>query len=323
MTQFCDKHQTYYCYADNKLQCSKCHAEAQAVPAVAVQAEGSQAAQFAHDSSSLPSSRSAAPPCERIAEIRAREEKATPGPWFHWRATTEFIGWTIQIAAGWLFKQSDKAGEHDAEFVAHARADIPWLLAQHATLIAERDEAKTSDTDLREWLWLNHGCSIAALYGDDGELQCGNGRPHHLPLDFKRQPLKEILKATVDAGRSRRKAAESALDEARKALFRQREIAHAQSVMASQAQEAYATAMAQRDEARKARDWQPISTAPSEGRFLVYAEGCGYLMVMDGRMLAASRWPHTPNHLSGSHWTHWMPCPSPVPLDPPVQGDHE
>jgi len=42
---------------------------------------------------------------------------------------------------------------------------------------------------LRELLWLNHGCGITALYGDDGELQCCQ-----CVVDFKRWSVSEILK---------------------------------------------------------------------------------------------------------------------------------
>ncbi len=196
MTQFCDKHQTYYCYADNKLQCSKCHAEAQAVPAVAVQAEGSQAAQFAHDSSSLPSSRSAAPPCERIAEIRAREQTATEGPWrWHDARTMRHLqspSGPLGVSAPLLGNRSYSGYQiEDHAFIAHARQDIPWLLAQHATLIAERDEAKVERFEIR---------TLAAEYG---WTYTGS--------------LWEWLRRHLGAMTDRVCAAESALDEARKA----------------------------------------------------------------------------------------------------------
>lgn len=40
---------------------------------------------------------------------------------------------------------------------------------------------------LRELLWLRHGCSISALYGDDGEMQCGA-----CLIDFKRASAEDI-----------------------------------------------------------------------------------------------------------------------------------
>ncbi len=40
---------------------------------------------------------------------------------------------------------------------------------------------------LRELLWLNHGCPVHILYGDDGEMQCGR-----CLIDFKRHDVKFI-----------------------------------------------------------------------------------------------------------------------------------
>lgn len=39
----------------------------------------------------------------------------------------------------------------------------------------------------RQWLWINHGCDFGALYGDDGEMSCGNCH-----IDCKRMSIKEI-----------------------------------------------------------------------------------------------------------------------------------
>ena len=52
----------------------------------------------------------------------------------------------------------------------------------------------TEEYRIRKYLWLNHGCPPHLLYGDDGEMQCGgvlNNR--HKPLDFKRQPITDLL----------------------------------------------------------------------------------------------------------------------------------
>lgn len=40
---------------------------------------------------------------------------------------------------------------------------------------------------LREYLWLNHGCSYPALYGDDGNMQCLK-----CMLDFKKDTIETI-----------------------------------------------------------------------------------------------------------------------------------
>ena len=54
--------------------------------------------------------------------------------------------------------------------------------------------------------------------------------------------------------------------------------------------------------------WQPIETAPIDGKFLV-CDSSGRIMVADGHMYSLSIMPGVPEHLSGHHWTHWMPMP--------------
>jgi hypothetical protein len=44
-----------------------------------------------------------------------------------------------------------------------------------------------SDLEMRKLLWLRHGCPINALYGDDGEMQCGI-----CLVDFKRDSAEDI-----------------------------------------------------------------------------------------------------------------------------------
>ncbi len=56
-------------------------------------------------------------------------------------------------------------------------------------LLARADEAKKQEANICKQLWFNHGCDNRAMYGDDGEMQCGN-----CVMDFKRQPLEEIIK---------------------------------------------------------------------------------------------------------------------------------
>lgn len=66
-------------------------------------------------------------------------------------------------------------------------ADKRWL-------IDEIKRLRGAEPAVRRFLWLHHGCSIASLYGDDGEMQCGCIRAHR-PLDFKRQPIPELIEA--------------------------------------------------------------------------------------------------------------------------------
>ena len=50
----------------------------------------------------------------------------------------------------------------------------------------EKEEYK-----IRQFIWLNHGCPIHMLYGDDGEMQCA-GTGKHI-IDFKRDPIISII----------------------------------------------------------------------------------------------------------------------------------
>ena len=59
-----------------------------------------------------------------------------------------------------------------------------------ATLMAALEAVREEIVAVRDWRWMNHGCSPAGLYGDDGEMQCGQcGR------DFKRDPIRALLGA--------------------------------------------------------------------------------------------------------------------------------
>lgn len=94
-------------------------------------------------------------PDERMGEIERRAEKATVGPWLY-RPRPPLDDWGIIRAAaedGYIVAQARDAGATDEKqkdnhrrrktdpyeanglFIAHARDDIPWLLAQHRALI--------------------------------------------------------------------------------------------------------------------------------------------------------------------------------------------
>ena len=62
-----------------------------------------------------------------------------------------------------------------------------YILEQHT----EIDRLKTNQAKAREWIWLNHGCPISVLYGDDGEMQCSCNK--HRSIDFKRMPITQII----------------------------------------------------------------------------------------------------------------------------------
>lgn len=92
---------------------------------------------------------------ERLAEIEARVDAATPGPW---HARDRGIGHELHHGAADDCKQNwceDVNGEHretfrrgDAEFIAAARNDVPALLAEVRRLQAAAERVREL---LAEW----------------------------------------------------------------------------------------------------------------------------------------------------------------------------
>ena len=78
----------------------------------------------------------AQPRDERLAEIRARVEKADAGPWTVRRGEMHGVLWIpfVMGPRGTIADCGDESEEDNAQFMAHAREDIPWLLAQHAAM---------------------------------------------------------------------------------------------------------------------------------------------------------------------------------------------
>jgi len=107
---------------------------------------------------------------ERLAEIKARSEAATPGPWRHGEAdgtgkvAEPFHGGSITAGATCciVFGHTIHGApfgvleEVDAEFIAHARADVP-------ALVAEIERLRGALLDIAEY-W----------NGDHNEMAMGN-----------------------------------------------------------------------------------------------------------------------------------------------------
>jgi hypothetical protein len=84
---------------------------------------------------------------EREAEIAARTEAAYPGPW---RRSEEGLERTVLseddiVAISFGYRGNNTQAE--ADFVAHAREDVPALLAELAAVRAERDEYRERALD--------------------------------------------------------------------------------------------------------------------------------------------------------------------------------
>jgi hypothetical protein len=78
----------------------------------------------------------------RLDEIEARAEAASNGPWwfdgrdiFHKPSDSNLDAIVIPLPLTW--HETQAVARADAEFVAHARDDIPWLIARVRALEAQ------------------------------------------------------------------------------------------------------------------------------------------------------------------------------------------
>ena len=77
---------------------------------------------------------------EELAAIRARCEAATPGTW---TAICPRISWRIMAGECYVMESEIVRTPADAAFIAHARQDVPALLAEGARL---REIIQAGDT---------------------------------------------------------------------------------------------------------------------------------------------------------------------------------
>lgn len=81
----------------------------------------------------------------QLQEIKARAERATKGPWRYCPGDSfsAYPAVTVKIDGKWLnlFIAEDQDFEAETEFIAHARTDIPNLLAHIEFLQATITEA--------------------------------------------------------------------------------------------------------------------------------------------------------------------------------------
>jgi hypothetical protein len=105
------------------------------------------------------------------AAARARCDAATEGPW-RTRTTTDGVTWVGfdgevgggKVALFRLFQMMNWAVEADAEFIAHARTDLPAALDENARLRSALDEAR-AEVERRERhdpLWADAFAKIEA-----------------------------------------------------------------------------------------------------------------------------------------------------------------
>lgn len=103
---------------------------------------------------------------DRLPEIEARAERATPGPW---RIEED---WTAELFAAdgaLIGKFIYPHRMHDAVFIAAARSDVPWLCAE---LRRERERAERLTSVLARY-GRHIGTCGYALYGPPAICTCG------------------------------------------------------------------------------------------------------------------------------------------------------
>ena len=130
---------------------------------------------------------------ERIAQIRARVEAATPGPWVTWPDGTEESVEAVAVGRFVCHLNSNmRQFREDAALIANAPADLAYLLERVAALEVERD-------GLRGWQ---------------------NGQTHYVGCWREHR---QCALTTIDFEGARRERAELALREAVAELNRLRE----------------------------------------------------------------------------------------------------
>jgi len=98
---------------------------------------------------------------DRIKEVRERANKATPGPWHTDSVGSEsifgqwvFVGpseyeddiSSYKSPGVYIYAPDDAPSEEDAEFIAHARDDMPFLLERIDELERENERLRVAAT---------------------------------------------------------------------------------------------------------------------------------------------------------------------------------
>lgn len=149
---------------------------------------------------------------ERLAAIRARCEATTTGPWCHYegeirqgQGVDAQLGGPV-VARTWANPQAVWGPAQDivdAAFVAHARADIPWLLGELACSDKRAAQLEKNALDLGR-CWEN-----AAARSERAEAALDQV-VHWGPADAGRIVFEELQKAHAENARLRQALSEIA-----------------------------------------------------------------------------------------------------------------
>lgn len=140
----------------------------------------------------LPKREGSKPVEERLQQIKERVEKATKGPWeAYYRVSPRGAhkNWHIGNEDG-LCQITIHGKEADYEFIAHSRADIPWLLTQLTAILAENQRLmeQTADTQMLAFQWMRRHDLIKA---GKNSADLPNPSPVDLPESITRAEIAE------------------------------------------------------------------------------------------------------------------------------------
>lgn len=148
----------------------------------------------------------------RLETVSAERDTLIAGPYeakpcrSHWHV----FAWREEIMtnAGSVLDEATAKAEA-ARLNAEHKQNLDVLREENATLsaslVAEREKGERlaeDDQTLRMGWWLSHGCSVATLYGDDGEMSCGA-----CGIDFKRMRARDIETRLKNVRMMRRQSA--------------------------------------------------------------------------------------------------------------------
>ena len=134
---------------------------------------------------------------KELAEIEARAEAATPGPWefdqknigyahhrSHYGLLTNASRDTKDY---WLSINVDYGMEHNADFIAHARQDVPALVAEVRRMSGENERLLatiqdtctwTEDDEFDSYLW-DTECGETVVFEDGTPKENGYRHCHY------------------------------------------------------------------------------------------------------------------------------------------------
>lgn len=97
----------------------------------------------------------------KLAKIKERAENATPGPWFR----GSYLGCSSEVFSR---KVREIANCHsrngiDSEFIAHARTDVPALLAVIEKLLEQRYRGTSGWATPADWRRWHNECDAELL----------------------------------------------------------------------------------------------------------------------------------------------------------------